>query len=52
MNSSKRLNDAVDSYAAGFEDSMAQVSCVHLGVDLSQTGLNKTIVDGQLVDAE
>jgi len=45
-------NDAADSYAAGFQDAMTQVPCMHLGVDLSQTGLNKTIVDGQLVDAE
>ncbi|XP_068500662.1 uncharacterized protein [Phaseolus vulgaris] len=45
-------NDVADSYAAGFEDAMAQVACVHPGVDLSQTGLNKTIANGQLVNAE
>ena len=45
-------SDVVDTYAAGFEDTMAQVACVHPGVDLSQTGLNKTIADGQLVDVE
>jgi len=31
---------------------MVQVACVHPEVDLSQMGLNKTIADGQLVDAE
>ena len=45
-------SDVVDSYAAGFEDAMTQVVCVHPGMDLSQTGLNKTTVNGQLVDAE
>ena len=30
---------------------MAHVACVHPGVDLSQIGLTKRIVDGQLVDA-
>ncbi|XP_068503759.1 uncharacterized protein [Phaseolus vulgaris] len=44
-------NDATDAYVAGFEDAMAQVACVHHGVDLSQTGLSKKIVGGQLVDA-
>jgi len=39
-------SDATDSYATGFEDSMAQVACVHPEVDLSQKGLNKTIADG------
>jgi len=34
-------SDSADSYVAGFEDAMAQVACVHLEVDLSQTGLNK-----------
>jgi len=43
--------DAAKSYAAGFEDALAQVAYVHPGVDLSQTGLTKTIVDGKLVDA-
>jgi len=45
-------SDVVDSYVAGFEDAMAQIACVHPGVDFSQIGLNKTIADGQLVDAE
>jgi len=45
-------NDAADAYAAGFEDAMAQVACVHPGVDLSQTGLSKKIVGGQLVNAK
>ena len=45
-------NDAADSYAAGFEDAKAQVACAYPGVDLSQTGLSKKIVDGRLVDAK
>jgi len=44
--------NAVESYAAGFEDALAQVACVHPGVDLSQTGLTKTIVNGKLVDPD
>jgi len=43
-------NDDVDSYAAGFEDVIVQVAYVHPEVDLSHTGLTKTVVDGQLVD--
>jgi len=31
---------------------MAKVSCVHPGMDLSQTGLTKTIANRQLVNAE
>ena len=46
------MSDAADSYAAGFEDAMAQVTCVHPEVDLSQMGLGKAVVDGQLVDVE
>ena len=38
--------------AAGFEVAMAQVGCVHPGVDLSQTGLVRRVVDGQLVDVD
>jgi len=48
----KLTNDVAESYAMGFEDAMAQVACVYLGVDLSQTGLTKTFIDGQLVDVE
>ena len=44
--------DAAESYVVGFEDAMAQVTCVHPGVDLSQTGLTKKIADGQLGDVE
>jgi len=46
------MSDIADSYAAGFEDAITQVTCVHPEVDLSHTGLNKTVVDGQLVDVE
>ena len=40
------MSDFADSYAAGFEDAMAQVTCVHPGLDLSQTGLGKVVIDG------
>ena len=46
------MSDVADSYVAGFEDAMAQVTCVHPEVNLSQTGLGKAVVDGQLVDVE
>jgi len=46
------MSDAADSYATGFEDAMAQVTCIHLEPDLSQTRLGKAVVDGQLVDVE
>jgi len=46
------LNDAADAYGVGFEDAMAQVVCAHPGVDLSQIGLTKQVVDGQLVAKE
>jgi len=45
-------NDVAGAYGAGFEDAMAQVACVHPGVDLSQTDLTKRIIDEQLVDAQ
>lgn len=45
-------SDTVEAYGAGFEDVMAQVACAHPGVDLSQTGLTKKVVDGQLVNAQ
>ena len=44
--------DVDGAYAAGFEDAIAQVACVDLGMDLSQTGLTKVIAYGKLVDAE
>jgi len=46
------MSDVSDSYAVGFEDVIAQVTYVHHEVDLSQMGLNKTVVDGQLVNVE
>ena len=46
------VRDAAESYATGFEDVIAQVACVHPGVNLSQTGLAKKIADGQLVDVD
>ena len=45
-------SNVVEAYDAGFEDAMTQVASVHPGVDLSQTGLTKRVVDGQLVDAQ
>jgi len=45
-------SDAIGAYAAGFEDAITQVPCVHLGVYLSLTGLPKVIADGKLVDTE
>lgn len=46
------MSDAADSYAAGFEDVVTQATCVHPELDLSQIGLGKVVVDGQLVDEE
>jgi len=34
------------------EDVIPQVACMHPEVDLSQTGLSKTIIDGKLMDVE
>jgi len=42
----------VGEYGAGFKDCMAQVACLNPRVDLSQIGLTKRVVDGQLVDAQ
>jgi len=43
------INDASDAYGAGFEDAMAQVTCVHPEMDLSPFEVMKHVVDGQLV---
>ena len=43
-------DDAANSYLAGFEDVVALTSGILPGVDFSQLGLGKTVVDGQLVD--
>ncbi|KAK7348389.1 hypothetical protein VNO80_22944 [Phaseolus coccineus] len=49
QNSMDELGDeAAEAYSAGFGDAMAQVACAHPGMDLSQTGLDKVIQDGQL----
>jgi len=45
-------NDTIGAYSAGFEDAMAQVACLHPGVDLSLTGLTKRVIDGQLIDVQ
>jgi len=44
--------DASKSYMMGFDDVVAQVTCVYLELDLSKIGLGKVVVDGQLVDEE
>ena len=36
----------------GFEDAIAQIACVHPGMDLSQFDVTKWVVDGQLVAKE
>ena len=36
----------------GFDDVVAQVTCVHPELGLSQIGLGKVVIDGQLVDEE
>ena len=46
------MSDVADSYTIGFEDVVAQVTCVHPELNLSQIGLGKTVVDGQLADEE
>jgi len=45
-------SDVAYSYTTGFEDAMAQVTCVHPELDLSKIGLGKVVIDGQLVDKE
>ena len=46
------MSDVADSYVVGFEDDLAQVTCVHPEVDLSESRLGKAVIDGQLVDVE
>ncbi|XP_068491995.1 uncharacterized protein [Phaseolus vulgaris] len=43
------LDDAVDAYAAGFEDALAQVVCQHPEMDISPFATANHIVDGQIV---
>jgi len=51
-NEEELTNDAADANGVGFEDAIAQVACVHPGVDLSQLDVTKQVVDGQLVAKE
>ena len=44
--------DVANSYRMGFDDAVAQVTCVYPELDLSKIGLGKVVVDGQLVDEE
>jgi len=41
-------NDVVDAYDEGFQDAIAQFSCMHRKVDLSPFAESKCVVDGQL----
>jgi len=43
-------NDVANSYLAGFESTVIQVSGIYPGMDFSQLGPGKTVVDGQLVE--
>jgi len=43
-------DDTSNSYMAGFEDVVAQASVIYPGMDFSQLGLGKTVVDRQLLD--
>ena len=42
------IEDATDAYAAGFEDALAQVACVHPEMDTSPVATSNRVVDGQL----
>jgi len=44
------MNDVADSYTAGFEDVVAQATCIYPKSDFSQLGLGKIVVDRHLVD--
>ena len=43
------IEDAADAYAAGFEEALAQVACVHLEMDTSPFATSNRVVDGQIV---
>jgi len=43
------IEDAADAYAAGFEDALAQVACVHPEMDTSPFAMSNRVVDGQVV---
>jgi len=42
------IKDAADTYAAGFEDALAQVACVHPEMDISPFATSNRVVEGQL----
>jgi len=42
------IEDVADAYEAGFEDALAQVACMHPGMDISPFVASKQVVDGQL----
>jgi len=43
------IEDVADAYAAGFEDALAQVACVHPEMDTSPFATSNRVVDGQIV---
>ena len=45
-------NDAANCYMVGFDDVVAQATCIYPELDFSQLGLGKIMIDGRLVDGE
>jgi len=43
------IDDVVDAYAAGFEDTLAHVACKHPEMDTSPFATSNHVVDGQIV---
>jgi len=43
------IDDVAEAYTAGFEDALAQVSCVHPKMDTSPFATSNRVVDGQVV---
>jgi len=43
------IDDAVDAYAPGFEDALAQVACKHPQMDASPFATSNHVVDGQIM---
>jgi len=46
------MSDAADSYMTGFEDAIAQATCIYPESDFSQLGVGKIVTDGRLIDEE
>ena len=45
-----RIDDAANSFMAGFEDAVTHALSIYPKMGFSQLGLGKTMVDGRLVD--